>query len=319
VKKRKEIELDFKIDKFTNSIENSRTGEIFETEVTRLFSKDSKQIKKADWDFDWHKEYKNPTNEVYKLTTINKPTIIQGLICFTDKHDHIFMSLIESSKFNKGTHKLYKGVAGNLVAYGCKVSFERGYDGVVSFVAKSQLIEHYRQTLGAKLFGGSSRMFIDTREALSLVKQYFKDFNHGKLKKNRRPRFCFCEQTFDGKGRESIQRLSESPQVKAEAKTNLANGIPNKEGVGITQPTFLSFLRRQESFYSIRTQDSSIRRNDLREKFSIRTPVFRSHHIGLTWKNFGCQHPMHLLISVGTAIGKNRDGIIFIRRFSQGR
>jgi hypothetical protein len=181
VKKHKEIELDFEIDKLTNSILNSLSGEIFDTEVIRIFPKDSKQIKKADWGFDWHKELKGPANEIYKLTTINNSSIIQGLICFTDKHDHIFMPLIESASFNKGRHKLYKGVAGNLVAYGCKVSFEKGYDGVISFVAKSQLIEHYHQTLGAKIFGGGNRMFIDTSEALILVNQYFKNFNHGKL------------------------------------------------------------------------------------------------------------------------------------------
>ena len=61
------------------------------------------------------------------------------------------MPLIESASFNKGRHEIYKGVAGNLVAYGCKVSFEKGYDGVVSFVAKSELIEHYHQTLEAKI------------------------------------------------------------------------------------------------------------------------------------------------------------------------
>jgi hypothetical protein len=33
--------------------------------------------------------------------------------------------------------------------------------------------------LGAKLFGGGNRMFIDTKESLALVKQYFKNFNHG--------------------------------------------------------------------------------------------------------------------------------------------
>jgi hypothetical protein len=38
------------------------------------------------------------------------------------------MPLIESARFSKGRHKLYKGVAGNLVAYGCKISFEKGYD-----------------------------------------------------------------------------------------------------------------------------------------------------------------------------------------------
>lgn len=80
------------------------------------------------------------------------------------------------TKFNKGRNKLYKGVAGNLVAFACKTSFENGFDGVVSFIAKSQLIDHYTQSLGAKLFGGN-RMFIDTREAYILTTKYFKDFN----------------------------------------------------------------------------------------------------------------------------------------------
>ena len=52
------------------------------------------------------------------------------------------MDLIENAKFNKGRNKLYKGVAGNLVAFACKTSFENGFDGVVSFIAKSQLIDH---------------------------------------------------------------------------------------------------------------------------------------------------------------------------------
>ena len=181
MKSKKEKGLDFIIDKLTNSIENTLTGEIFDTEITRLFTKDSKQIKKAEWQFDWHKELKIAANEVYKITTVHNPLIIHGLICFTDKGDHIFMPLIESAKFNKGKNKLYSGVAGNLVAFGCKVSFEKGYDGVISFVAKSQLIKHYQLSLGAKLFGGGNRMFIDTREALILVKQYFKDFKHDKL------------------------------------------------------------------------------------------------------------------------------------------
>ncbi len=68
-----------------------------------------------------------------------------------------------------------------LIAMRSKVSLEKGYDCVVSFVAKSKLIEHYHLTLGAKQFGGSNRMCIDTKEALVLVKQYFKDFDHGKF------------------------------------------------------------------------------------------------------------------------------------------
>jgi hypothetical protein len=62
-------------------------------------------------------------------------------------------------------------VAGNLVACACRLSFDLKYDGIVSFVPKTQLVDHYQKTLGAKLFG-PNRMFIDTREAATLIKHY---------------------------------------------------------------------------------------------------------------------------------------------------
>ncbi len=169
------IALDFEVDKLTNSIENAISGEVFDTLITLLKDTDKKQIKKSEWSFNWSTELADKNKQVYKLTTINNPTIIHGLISLTDKSNHIYMNLIESAKFNKGKSKLYKGVAGNLVAFACKLSFEKGYDGIVSFIAKTQLIKHYEQTLGVKLFSGN-RMFIDTREAFILTNKYFKDF-----------------------------------------------------------------------------------------------------------------------------------------------
>lgn len=173
MKSRKIIYLDFEIDGLTNSIENAISGEVFETSIVQIT--DGKEIRKSEWVFNWQREIKDKSRQVYKLTTISNPTIIQGLISLTDKGDHIFMDLIESAKFNKGKNKLYRGVAGNLVAFACKMAFELNYDGVVSFIAKTQLINHYEQTLGAKLFGGN-RMFIDTGEAFILTSKYFKDF-----------------------------------------------------------------------------------------------------------------------------------------------
>lgn len=173
MKKRKITGLDFEIDKLTNSIENILTGEVFDTEIVRLISADSKQFKKADWQFKWNKELKDETKEVYKLTTVNNPTIIQGLLSIEDKQDHIFMHLIESSKFNKGKAKVYLGVPGNLVAYACKVSVDKGYEGFLAFDAKTALIKHYEQSLHATHFRGL-RMFIETGAALKLIAQYFK-------------------------------------------------------------------------------------------------------------------------------------------------
>ena len=175
MKKNKIVYLDFEVDKLINSIENAISGEVFDTLIVKLKPSDGKIIRKGEWAFNWHNELKDKAKQVYKLATVSNPTIIHGLISLTDKGDHIFMDLIESAKFNKGRNKIYKGVAGNLVAYGCKMSFELNYDGVVSFIAKTQLIAHYEQTLGAKLFG-SNRMFIDTKEAFILTKKYFKDF-----------------------------------------------------------------------------------------------------------------------------------------------
>jgi hypothetical protein len=175
MKKKGEFFLEFEIDKITNSIENAISGEVFQTEITLLSLIDEKQINKKDWGFDWHSELVDNSKRIYKINTVENPNIIQGLVCLTDKGDHIFMDLIEAAKFNKGHKKLYLGVAGNLVAFVCKYSFELGYDGIVSFIAKTQLIEHYQISLGAKLFG-RNRMFIDKKESLFLVKKYFKEF-----------------------------------------------------------------------------------------------------------------------------------------------
>jgi len=172
VKNHENIGLEFLIDKLTNSIENTLTGEVFDTEIVLLTIDNKKQIKKSDWQFDWLKELLDPSKEVFKLTTINNPTIIQGLLSLEDKKDHIFMHLIESAKFNKGKYKVYFGVPGNLVAFACKVSLDKGYDGFLAFDAKTALIKHYQETLDAKHFRGK-RMYIETTAALKLISKYF--------------------------------------------------------------------------------------------------------------------------------------------------
>jgi hypothetical protein len=173
VKNKAKTPLDVHIDKLTNSIENITTGEVFDTVITQLTAKDNKQIVAKSWQFDWQIELKDKTKLVYKLTTVNNPNIIQGLLSIEDKQDHVFMHLIESSKFNNGKEKIYLGVPGNLIAFACKVSVERGYQGFVAFDAKSALIKHYQDALYATHFRGL-RMFIDNKAATRLILQYFK-------------------------------------------------------------------------------------------------------------------------------------------------
>lgn len=173
MKKQKNIELDFEIDRLTNSIKNVITGDSFPTDITLITIDDLKFVmKKNDWLFDWKFEYKQPARDVYKLTIVNNQFIIQGMISLEVKQDHVYIHLVESAPFNKGKTKIYSGVPGNLVAFACKLSFQRGHEGNVAFVAKSQLINHYIETLGAVHFG-ERLMIIETTTALKLISKYF--------------------------------------------------------------------------------------------------------------------------------------------------
>lgn len=166
--------LEFEIDKLTDSILNRISGDSFRTEVSLLTKSDLKTIlKKRGWIFDWDFEFTQLDREVYKLTISDNPDIIQGLISLTVKHDHVYMYLLENAPFNIGKNKLYEGVPGNLVAYACRLSFQRGGEGFVSFESKTKLIDHYVNSLGACYLGGQL-MVIDTIAARKLVEKYFK-------------------------------------------------------------------------------------------------------------------------------------------------
>lgn len=173
MKKRKESGLDFEIDKLTNSIENIVTGDSFSTDISLATLQDLKTVtKKNKWMFDWRFELRQPERDVYKLTIVNNQNVIQGLISLEIKSDHVYMHLVESAPYNKGKSKVYAGVPGNLVAFACKLSFQRGHDGNVSFHSKTQLVQHYIDSLGAIHIGGRI-MILDTTAALKLINKYF--------------------------------------------------------------------------------------------------------------------------------------------------
>jgi hypothetical protein len=163
--------ISVEIDALTNSIQSRITGEIFETIVSELSAEELNEI--TNWQFNWLKESRY--FKIYKLTTVVEPTVVQGLMSIEPRQGHVFMSLIETAPHNFGSQKDYLGVAGNLVAFACKGSFEKGFGGYVSFVSKTQLIDHYMKTLRAEILV-FPRMVIKTPAAKELVSKYFKDF-----------------------------------------------------------------------------------------------------------------------------------------------
>ncbi len=86
--KRRQISLDFEIDKLTNSIENVITGDSFQTDILLITNIEIKKVTKKDgWQFDWKLEIKEPARDVYKLTIVNNQHVIQGLISLEVKSD----------------------------------------------------------------------------------------------------------------------------------------------------------------------------------------------------------------------------------------
>ncbi|MVN79267.1 hypothetical protein GO988_23285 [Hymenobacter sp. HMF4947] len=165
------------IDKLTHSIELAATGEFYATVLTRLSGTQRRQLQKKDWLFNWSRELDTARRQVYKLTTVAEPVLIQGLISLEVDTDHVFVYLVESAAFNKGAQRQYLGVAGNLFAWACRLSFEQGYEGFVAFEAKTALLTHYQQALGAQRMGRGLRMYLATKAATELVSRYFPDYS----------------------------------------------------------------------------------------------------------------------------------------------
>ena len=91
--KKEKSGIDIEIDKLTNSIENVVTGDSFSTEISLVSASDLKPvIKKNGWVFDWKFELKQPGREVYKLTIVNNPKVLQGLISLEIRSDHVYIN-----------------------------------------------------------------------------------------------------------------------------------------------------------------------------------------------------------------------------------
>jgi len=166
--------LDFKIDILIEPILSRVSGDMVKTEISPVTKDDLKLLTKSrGWLFNWKYEFYQIDREVYKLTILGQPDVIQGLMSLTVKSDHVYIYLLESASYNIGKYKIYEGVPGNLVAFACKLSVQIGGDGFVSFESKTELINHYINILGAYNFGGRL-MIIDNIAARRLIDKYIK-------------------------------------------------------------------------------------------------------------------------------------------------
>ena len=164
------------------SIEGRVAGKRFIAPVQPANEKDLKRLFKKDgWKFKWKQEYKIPGRQIIKLV-IDGDSEIQGLLSLEviESGKFIEMHLIETAPHNYGRNKRFLAVPANLVAFACKMSIALGFEGYLTFRAKTKLIQHYEINLGARLASSNNiRMIIYPAEAEKLVNSYFKNYNDG--------------------------------------------------------------------------------------------------------------------------------------------
>lgn len=78
--------------------------------------------------------------------------------------------LLEVSIANVGKNKMYDNIAGILIAFTCKVAYEKGCFGFVSLVSKTVLREHYTNKYGFLPQG--RHLYSDGANSLKLISNY---------------------------------------------------------------------------------------------------------------------------------------------------
>ena len=162
-------------------LEDTLSGEKFEACIEVMNPNDFKAVKKDKTRFDsfnWN-AYKD--KEAYKLRLIREETIL-GIMALVDHPGEgmnaIEIDLLEVGADNRRENKKLANIAGCLIAFACRESFKRGYDGWVFLIPKTYLLEHYPAKYGfvhvpiKTLNRPEGFMELNSSGSLRLIKKY---------------------------------------------------------------------------------------------------------------------------------------------------
>ena len=170
------MEVATRIDSLTDCLIYSKTGRRCATEyqfVAKSISKqDAESLNKQGWKFDWSMPH-TKNYEVYRLL-VKDDDAVQGMIALKHIKEQYYthVDIVEAAPWNVGRNGRYIGVGAHLFAIAYKLSWDVGNEGYVQFTAKTDLIEHYIQTLHAKMIDWHT-LYIDSYGALALIEKYF--------------------------------------------------------------------------------------------------------------------------------------------------
>lgn len=165
----KNMNVDVVIDKFTPCLIKRETGEIVDTITEKI--KPKKDDYKG-WNFDWSLPIKNGYS-VYALK-VKGDSKIQGMIATKVEIENkaVHVDIVENAPHNFGNKGEYEGVGSHLFALACKQAHDEGYD-YIYFDAKTNLIDYYKEKLGAEQLGASQRMILEGIGFYNLINTYY--------------------------------------------------------------------------------------------------------------------------------------------------
>lgn len=157
-------------------LEEVTSGEMIEALISKASGKEM-PLRKDGWQFTWKRLYKTEGADFYKLTKLDTPEEIEGILMLTLLNEEmLYMNNLEVAPHNYGSEGKYQNVAGSLLAFACCKSFEQGknyYLGYLSFDSKTRLIKLYEEKYGATLAIGQ-KMYSDPEAGKRLMKEYLK-------------------------------------------------------------------------------------------------------------------------------------------------
>ncbi|GAB2818355.1 hypothetical protein [Ferruginibacter profundus] len=151
-----------------NAIRFNPTGKKYNAIASVASVKEIRQHKEY-FEFDFEKLAKEGV--IYKICKERDDDMILGLVAVKQSKGVLDCANMETNKINKTPICLHDGIGRSIIALCCKISFDMGTDGFITFEAKNRLMPYYRR-FGAQHLNGL-RMFIDTENAKKLVDLYF--------------------------------------------------------------------------------------------------------------------------------------------------
>ncbi len=152
---------------------DTSSGDLVEALILEIEPKDFQKVKKGKgFVFDWSVEEKH---DVYKICLRGEETKILGLLSLIDHPAElrIHISLIEVIKEQVGRGKTLDHIAGCLIGFACGIAFRKGYEGFVSLLPKTRLIDLYQEKYGFRQYG--RLLALEHEQSKRVIDQYLGD------------------------------------------------------------------------------------------------------------------------------------------------